>query len=667
MAVQSSLYSGTAITSRTFPSTKHIATKQHMAVWVQQVSDDVWIQTDINTYQLINNSCVLNQVISTSIYKQLEVRVADEPNELVTALSDITIVAGVSDEVVTVAGIEAEVITVAGLNTEIASLYTDKATLDSIFADKLTLYSLFTDKATLDSLYADKATLDSIFADKTTLDSIFADKVQLDAIYADLVNILAASGYASDAQLKAWIAEAEKLTADSYATEAEDTFVNIVTSDGDGTFTYTPSTDYSALHWAAKSATSSTGTALGISTDTTNFDSILSGSDTDVQKALETLDDNSTNVKLHQATTITPSADSDYTLATNENLYGRLILVDGSWTATHNIIVDNTERDFIADNSAGTYIATVKTAGGTGIAVEAGAKVWLLCDGTDVIESVDAAGIETSIPLPTKTSTSSINVDGTILTLTSAVPGTDYYFSKTAIQTVKNADTIGGFHYGLTAEAEAATGNKTEADMVKLRGINAYSIWTNWFRPVCEPEGMVYIGGRWYDIYLLNSEHITNGTSKAGAIIAGGATTYGRQYPKIPLEFGGDNSLTYGKFDWYQASLIATANKKQMISNDEFISIAYGVQEALSANLLDGGLAEIEHYPTLTSKFGIEQATGTEWIWGKNAWGGYAVVLGGYRGYGASSGSRSGYWSNALGNSNWSVGSRFACSHIELD
>jgi hypothetical protein len=53
-------------------------------------------------------------------------------------------------------------------------------------------------------------------------------------------------------QLAVWNAQAWELTAQSYATEAEDTFVNTVTSDGDGTFTYTPTTDYSALHWQAK-------------------------------------------------------------------------------------------------------------------------------------------------------------------------------------------------------------------------------------------------------------------------------------------------------------------------------------------------------------------------------------------------------------------------------
>ena len=64
----------------------------------------------------------------------------------------------------------------------------------------------------------------------------------------------AAESYDSsqDSQLRAWEAEAEAMTADSYATQAEDVFVNTYTSDGDGTFTATPTTDYSALHWAAK-------------------------------------------------------------------------------------------------------------------------------------------------------------------------------------------------------------------------------------------------------------------------------------------------------------------------------------------------------------------------------------------------------------------------------
>lgn len=89
----------------------------------------------------------------------------------------------------------------------------------------------------------------------------------------------------------------------------------------------------------------------------------------------------------NQATTITPTANADYTLTADQNTYGRLKLVNGSWLSAHNIIVDNTKRSFLVDNSAGTYTATVKTSAGAGIAVLAGTKVWLLCDGTNVINS----------------------------------------------------------------------------------------------------------------------------------------------------------------------------------------------------------------------------------------------------------------------------------------
>jgi hypothetical protein len=59
---------------------------------------------------------------------------------------------------------------------------------------------------------------------------------------------------ATNAQLREWEAEAEALTADSYANQLKNVYVNIYTSDGDGTFTATASTDYSALHWASIAA-----------------------------------------------------------------------------------------------------------------------------------------------------------------------------------------------------------------------------------------------------------------------------------------------------------------------------------------------------------------------------------------------------------------------------
>ena len=57
---------------------------------------------------------------------------------------------------------------------------------------------------------------------------------------------------ATSAQLKAWEAEARKLTADSYATQDEDVFVTNYTSNGDGTFSTNPTSDYSSYHWSQK-------------------------------------------------------------------------------------------------------------------------------------------------------------------------------------------------------------------------------------------------------------------------------------------------------------------------------------------------------------------------------------------------------------------------------
>ena len=280
--------------------------------------------------------------------------------------------------------------------------------------------------------------------------------------------------------------------------------------------------------------------------------------------------------------------------------------------------------------------------------------------------------------------------------------GTDYFvyaksdgtFYISASDAITTDRLIGGFHYGLVGETETVTGNKLEADMVKIRGINSYSFWDLKYRPVASPKGMVNIGGKWYDIYLLNSEHITNGTSKAGLSIAGGdSVNAGRLMPKIPLEFGGNNTVNYGKFTWFQACEIAKANSKRLISYSEFPTIAYGILENVSSstNGYETVVGKIEHYPNLTSKYGIEQAAGVQWIWGSDlanyptdttwAWKANtdsrgqiystdnsptAVLLGGNRGSGASAGSRASRWSAYVWHSFWDVGCRFACDHLEL-
>lgn len=58
----------------------------------------------------------------------------------------------------------------------------------------------------------------------------------------------------TNAQLRAWEAQAEKLTANSWANESTGTFVKTYTSNDNGTFTAMATTEYSAKHYKEKAA-----------------------------------------------------------------------------------------------------------------------------------------------------------------------------------------------------------------------------------------------------------------------------------------------------------------------------------------------------------------------------------------------------------------------------
>lgn len=93
MALQNSFYNTDGI-NRTFPSTKHIATKQHVSVYLKKVSDSSWELSNSNSYELVNNAIIFIEAPDVALYSQIEVRVADTANELEDSPSDIAIVAG---------------------------------------------------------------------------------------------------------------------------------------------------------------------------------------------------------------------------------------------------------------------------------------------------------------------------------------------------------------------------------------------------------------------------------------------------------------------------------------------------------------------------------------------------------------------------------------------
>jgi len=93
-------------------------------------------------------------------------------------------------------------------------------------------------------------------------------------------------------------------------------------------------------------------------------------------------------------TTHNITADSDYTLTSEQNNFGKVIITDTGvvLTGAINIIMSDEEKDFIIHNDTA-QILTVKTSAGTGIAIDVGIKAWLVCDGTNVIEAVDTTEI----------------------------------------------------------------------------------------------------------------------------------------------------------------------------------------------------------------------------------------------------------------------------------
>ena len=254
---------------------------------------------------------------------------------------------------------------------------------------------------------------------------------------------------------------------------------------------------------------------------------------------------------------------------------------------------------------------------------------------------------------------------------------------------------LGGFHFGLVGVAETLVGgsfNTTEkaskdmvwkqSDLDLLAGINAHSIWDEAFRPECDPRGMTCVttstgeGLFWFDIYFTGTEHIVNGTSRAGTDVASGTVP-----PKIPAMFGGNGTSKYTTFNWYEANEVAQSHGKRGLSYQEFCAAAFGVTENQSLGGASSTIPLTKREAGYTSKWGGEQMTGNHYTFGDvtHGVGGtafvsgavrgqtygtpYATLLGGTRNGGISSGSRCTHWSAVAWNTDWTAGLRAACNH----
>ena len=280
----------------------------------------------------------------------------------------------------------------------------------------------------------------------------------------------------------------------------------------------------------------------------------------------------------------------------------------------------------------------------------------------------------------------------TAITMPSMTAGTDYAIwcktdgsleasSNHVTPPAANARKIGGFHYALGSNAAAQAGGDNTAQ------INAYSFWDlKWRFAGADPRGMALVaGGFWCDIYLLNTDPDTNGTSKYNVTIADGASP-----PKIPTAFGGNGSTTYGTLTWFEAQEVLAAYGKRCPTQAEFMAMAYGVTEK-TARGSDPGSTGLDQ--ARTSRWGIMQATGNLLVWGREltgsgntnaaGWATFdtenrgdfyypadfkltAALLGGYWTYGEGAGSRCAAWGAAPSVSDYAIGARGVGDHLQL-
>lgn len=268
-------------------------------------------------------------------------------------------------------------------------------------------------------------------------------------------------------------------------------------------------------------------------------------------------------------------------------------------------------------------------------------------------------------------------------------------FTSPSTPTAVNAIKIGGFHYGLVADGTTpasggfnnitgVTGSGgsmlwTQTDVDKIAGINTFSLWDKAFRCKGEQRGMALDPqtGVWWAIYFCGTEHITQGISAYNTDIASGTVL-----PKIPIAYGGNDILKYSRFSLYEMLEVLVSHGHRAPTYEEACSAFFGVTEGQSLGGAASTVPATLRQPGYTSRIGIEQATGHQFILGGpfSSVGGTAyddvgrgsfygtlglALLGGYRSGVSISGSRCGGFNYAPSVSDWSFSLRAAGDHLQ--
>lgn len=329
-------------------------------------------------------------------------------------------------------------------------------------------------------------------------------------------------------------------------------------------------------------------------------------------------------------------------------------------------------------------VAFTKTGANT-VSIKAGVKVDV---GGKVIEFASA----TAVTMPTLTAGEDYAI---WCTPAGALVCNADPFSLPASAPVVGSRKIGGLHYGLVAPGTTpasgsfATSGFTnqggsmiwaQASVDRIAGINEFSLWDLAWRCKGQQRGMALDPQTetWHAIYFCSVNHITNGISRYNTDVASGTVL-----PRIPLVYGGNGSTNYGRLSQYECEEIAASFGLRLPTPDEFRSAMFGVTEGQSLGGAASTIPSTTRQPGYTSRIGVEQATGHEWVFarGNSSSGGTGFVTGPNRGdsYGnlfvtllgcdrsgaANSGSRASFTNLGAWNSAWNIALRAAGDHLK--
>ena len=165
---------------------------------------------------------------------------------------------------------------------------------------------------------------------------------------------------------------------------------------------------------------------------------------------------------------------------------------------------------------------------------------------------------------------------------------------------------IGGFHC-LCADVGTISGHALSGYVAG--DILPASVWDLLFRAEAENEGMVFIGGHWYDIYLPSWASNKLQSVYGGTIVDGTSA--------MPMH--GERFAEY-------AGLV----NKRLICRDEFLVIAKGSNERtnISGNSdpnTTGGHKDTNNR-RMISNYGLEDCCGALWQWTRDTWGAFNVL-----------------------------------------